>query len=157
MSYLTWQRLTLVALCSLVLTWLVTLVMERGGATPERVPWTVLVVCAAAGASALWLGWQVRRYVKGDKPGLDPIRAARTAVFAQACAYTGAILVGAFAGYGVALLDEWSHGPRREVVISALLGAVAGGALLAAGAIAERWCRHHGDDDRGDRTEPSTA
>ncbi|MFW2512300.1 DUF3180 domain-containing protein [Demequina sp. SO4-13] len=155
MSYLTWQRLTLVGLCSVALAWLVTVVMEGGGATPEPVPWTVFVVCVAAGAFALWMGWQVRRYLKGDKPDLDGMRAARTAVLAQACAYAGAILVGAFLGYALGLADEWSHTPRREVILSALLGALAGAVLLASGAIAEHWCRHGGDDE--DRSEPSAA
>lgn len=158
MTYLTWQRLTLVGLSAVALAWLVTLVMEGSGGTPEPVPWTVAVTCGIAAAIALWLGWQVRRYLKGDKPDLDAMRAARTAVFAQACAYAGAILGGAFGGYALALLDDWSHEPRREVVISALIGLLASAVLLASGLIAEHWCRHMGDDDEhGKRPEASTA
>lgn len=160
MAYLTWQRLTLVGLCSVALAWLVTMVMDRGGATPTAVPWTVYGICAAAGALALVFGWQVRKFQLGDRPGLDGLRAARTAVYAQACAYAGAILAGAFGGYALGLVDQWSHGPRRDVIISALLGALAGVALVIAGAVAERWCRYNGNDnERGDGTptEPSPA
>lgn len=158
MTYLTWQRLALVGLCAVALAWLVTAVMTRGGATPEPVPWTVVLICALSAGIALWLGWQVRRYLNGDKPELDGMRAARTAVFAQACAYAGAILGGAFGGYALALLEDWSHAPRREVIISALIGALAGIVLLVAGAVSERWCRHTGDDDEGsESSQASTA
>ncbi len=158
MTYLTWQRLALVGLCAVALAWLVTAVMKRAGGAPETVPWTVALICALAAGIALWLGWQVRRYLNGDKPELDGMRAARTAVFAQACAYSGAILGGALGGYALGLLEDWSHDPRRAVIISALIGALGGIALLVAGAVAERWCRHTGDDDEGsERTEASAA
>ncbi|MFN3867381.1 MAG: DUF3180 family protein, partial [Demequina sp.] len=81
MSYLTWQRLALVGLCAVAIAWLVTVTMDGGGATPAPVPWTVPLVCAAAGVFALWMGWQVRRYLHGHKPSLDAMRAARTAVY----------------------------------------------------------------------------
>lgn len=157
MSYLTWQRLALAGLITVVPSWLITVAMERNGATPERVPWTMIVVCIVAGGFALWAGWQVRSYLKGDRPSLDALRAARTAVYAQACAYGGAILVGAFGGYGLGLIDQWSHEPRREVILSALFGALAGAALMIAGAVAERWCRHSDDGDHGERSEATTA
>ena len=147
MSYLTWQRLTGVGLGAFALAWLITEGMQNTGATPAPVPWTVHVVAVVASAIALWLGWQVRAYLKGDKPGLDGLRAARTAVFAQACAYLGAILTGAYGGYALGLADMWGHDPRRDVIVSALLGVASAVVLLAAGAIAEHWCRH---DDRGD-------
>lgn len=162
MSYLTWQRLTAVGVSALVLAWLVTRAMVNTGATPTAVPWTVHVVAVTAGAIALWGGWQVRAYLNGDKPDLDGLRAARTAVYAQACAYVGAILTGAYGGYALGLIDMWSHDPRRAVIISALLGAASALLLLVAGVIAEYWCRNdQGSDDAGrdgvERTGPSPA
>lgn len=162
MSYLTWQRLTLVGVSTLGLGWLVTRAMVGAGATPASVPWTVHVVAVAAAAVALWLGWQVRAYLKGNKPDLDGLRAARTAVYAQACAYVGAILIGAYGGYAIGLADMWGHDPRREVIVSALLASASALVLLTAGVIAENWCRNdRGSNDpsvgTSERTGPSPA
>lgn len=155
MSPLTWQRLTLVGVVSLALVWLVVRVADSSGTTPPEVPWSAWVVSVVAAACVLWFGWQVRRFLKGDKPDLPPMRAARSAMFAQACAYVGAILVGAYGGYALGLADSWSHGPRQDVIISALIAAAGAGILLGAGVIAEHWCRHSDDDD--DRAESSPA
>lgn len=162
MSYLTWQRLTGVGISALVLAWLVTEAMVNTGATPAPVPWTVHVVSIGAGAIAIWLGWQVRAYLNGDKPELDGLRAARTAVYAQACAYVGAILAGAYGGYALGLAEMWGHDPRREVIVSALLGTASALLLLVAGTIAENWCRNDHDSDNSgrdgaERTGPSPA
>lgn len=162
MSYLTWQRLTVVGLIVLAFAWLITEGMQSSGATPAPVPWTVHVVAVLAGGVAIWLGWQVRAYLKGDRPNLDGLRAARTAVYAQTCAYVGAMLVGAYGGYALGLVDMWGHDPRREVIVSALLGGASALVLLAAGVIAERWCRNNRDGegqgrDNMDRTDPSPA
>lgn len=146
-------------LCALALAWLMTEVMTNRGASPEAVPWTAHVAVVVAGAFALWTGWQVREYLKGNKPSLDALRAARTAVYAQACAYLGAILTGAYGGYALGLMDQWSHEPRRAVVISALIGAASGLLLLIAGSISERWCRHdqQGDDPEAEGPERAGA
>lgn len=158
MSYLTWQRLTGVGLSTLVLAWLVTEALLNTGATPATVPWTVHVVAITAGGVAIWLGWQVRAYLKGDKPGLDGLRAARTAVYAQACAYVGAILTGAYGGYALGLADMWGHDPRREVIVSALLGGASALVLLLAGVIAENWCRNDRDsNDPGPESSERTG
>lgn len=156
MSPLSWQRLVSIGLGAVVLAAVGVRAMLAWGVTPMVVPWTVLGVSAAAGVLALWLGWQVRRYVSGDGPRLDLLRAARTAVYAQACAYVGAALAGAYGGYALGLMDAWAHGPRRAVIISALVAAVGGVLLAIAGAVAEHWCRHRDDDDE-DGAAPSPA
>ena len=153
MSALSWQRLTLVGLVSLALVWLLTAGLWSSGATPPHVPWSAPAIALVAAACALWFGWQVRRFLTGKKPDLSALRAARTAVFAQACAYGGAVLTGAYGGYALGLLDDWSHGPRREVIISAFIAAAAGLLLVIAGVVAEHWCKHSDeDDDRGEAT-----
>ena len=146
MSYLTWQRLTGVGVSALALAWLVTEGMKNAGGTPATVPWTAHVVALVASAIALWLGWQVRAYLKGNKPDLDGLRAARTAVYAQTCAYVGAILAGAYGGYALGLADMWGHEPRREVI----------------GVIVENWCRSDRDGENQrhqgpEHTGPSPA
>ncbi|WP_062462118.1 DUF3180 domain-containing protein [Demequina soli] len=151
MSPLSWTRLTALAAVMGVVAWAIARMAVGSGSSPMSVPWTVLLVAGAGAVAALWLGWTVRRYRRGKNPGLSGMRAARTAVFAQACAYTGAIITGAFAGYGLAIADEWSHGPRRDVAISAFVAAAGGLVLVIAGLVAEHWCKDGGDDDSGSR------
>ena len=155
MQYLTWRRLTTVGLAAAVLAWLLTLLMDRGGATPLAVPWSFDVVCVAAGAATLSFGWQVRQYLHGNRPNLDGLRAARTAVLAQATAYVGVIIAGAAAGYALGLIDDWGHEPRRAVIISALIAAAAALIMMVAGVVAERWCRHGGGTDDDPPQAPS--
>ena len=155
MSPLSWQRLTLVGLVALVFAWLVSAGMSAG-TTPPHVPWSAVAFSLVAAACALWFGWQVRRFLKGKKPELSALRAARTVVFAQACAYAGAVTTGAYGGYALGLLDDWSHGPRREVIISALIAAGAALLLTIAGMVAEHWCKHTDEDDE-DKAEPTAA
>jgi uncharacterized membrane protein YhiD involved in acid resistance len=152
---LTWRRLTAVGAISTVLAWLVVMLMDRGGSTPLAVPWTFDLVCVAAGVAALWFAWQVRQYLHGKRPHLDGLRAARTAVLAQATAYVGVIIAGASVGYALALLDDWSHAPRRDVIVSALIAAGAAVFMLVAGVIAERWCRHGDDPEPTGAAEPA--
>jgi len=154
---LTWLRLTVVGVAAAILGWVVTMMLTGSGATPLAVPWTVVVVCLVAGVAALWFGWQVRQYLNGDRPSLDGLRAARTVVFAQATAYVGVIVVGMCGGYALGLLEDWSHGPRREVIYSALLAAGAAAVMLIAGIVAERWCRHGDDGEAGSDTSTQTV
>jgi len=156
---LTWRRVILVVAVVAVIGWLVAKLMLRSGASPAPVPWTVPPVLLAAGALALRLGWRVKQFVDGRRPGLDPLQAARTAMFAQACAYCGAALAGVYLGYGVALLPDWSHQPRRDVIIAALIAAAAAALLCAAGWLAERWCAADGGDKppRAPRTTAGIA
>lgn len=143
---LTWRRVTFVSAAVAVIGWLVAMLMLRSGSSPAPVPWTVPPVLVAAGVLALRLGWRVKQFVDGKRPGLDPLQAARTAMFAQACAYSGAALAGAYLGYAVALLPDWSHQPRRDVIIAALIAAAGAAVLCATGWLAERWCSADGGD-----------
>ena len=147
MERITWQRLALIAVITLALGWLITRVALNGGYTPSPVPWTVPLVSVFGGVLALVFAWPVRQYQSGKRPGLDGLRAARAAVFAQACAYAGALLAGGFGGYALGVAAEWSHTPRREVAISALVAVLGGLLLLAGGLVAEHWCRTKPPED----------
>ncbi len=143
------SRIRLVVLAAImgVVSWGVSRTAVNSGASPMSVPWTVIAIAVALAGVVVWLGWTVRQYRRGKNPGLSGLRAARTAVFAQAAAYTGAIMTGAFGGYGLAIAVEWSHGPRRDVAISAFIAA-AGGLVVVVGALlAEHWCKDDGGND----------
>lgn len=139
------MRILVLAGITGVLAWGISRALIGSGRAPLPIPWTVLVVVVVAAVVAVVLGWAVRQYRRGKRPGLSPIRAARTAVYAQACAYAGAILGGAYGGYAVALAADWGHAPRRAVAVSALIGLVGAAVLCGAGLLAEHWCKHDGD------------
>ena len=141
MEHLSWQRLSIIAGVTLALGWLLTRVAIGNGYTPTGVPWTLPGICVVGGVLSLVFAWPVRQYQHGNRPSLDGLRAARAAVFAQACAYAGALMASGLVGYALGVAGEWEHGPRREVAISALIAALGGLALLVCGAIAEHWCR----------------
>ena len=147
MEHLSWQRLSIIAVVTLVLAWLVSRLAIGNGYTPTVVPWTMPIVCVIGAVLALVFAWPVRQYQQGKNPGLDALRAARAAVFAQASAYAGVLIGAGFLGYALALADHWGHGPRRDVAISALIAALAALILLIGGLIAEHWCRTKPPED----------
>ncbi len=155
MSRLTWRRVLLAAIGAAAVAWIISEIVLRAGSTPVPVPWSVPPLLAVIGGLALRLGWRVRQYRAGKRPGLDPLQAARTAMFAQACAYSGAVLAGAYLGYALALLPDWSHEPRRQVIVAALVALAGAIALGASGWVAERWCA--ADDGDGDRKPPGAS
>jgi Protein of unknown function (DUF3180) len=121
----------------------------RGGAAPVHLPWSTLIVGIALGGLALVMAWPIRQLKRGKRGRIDSTRAVRTAMLAQASAYAGALLGGMYGGFALVLLRDWSHAPRREAAIAAGLAALGGLIMLAAGVIAEWWCRitDGGDDE----------
>ena len=157
MAQLTWRRVGLVAIVIAALAWTVVGIMNRTGASPVPVPWTVPPLLVVASVVALRLGWRVRQYRDGKRPNLDPLEAARAAMFAQASAYSGAALSGAYFGYVIALLPDWSHEPRREIIITAFVALAAALVLCAAGWVAERWCAADDGEGKSPEASPSAA
>ena len=136
------RTLVLLALGVAAVTWWVMrMLVGRGSATPPDVPWLVVAVELVIGAVVLSMGWAVRQYQRGERPTLDPVRAARTAVLAKASCYTGALLTGWYGGQALSLLtdaDVPGNGVRAAAAGVAVVGAVA---LTVAGLVVEHWCR----------------
>jgi len=87
------------------------------------------------------MGWAVRQFLRGKRPSLDPIRAARTAVLAKASAYTGSLLAGWYAGQVLLLLGDLDIAVRRERAIAAACAAVAAVLLCVVGLLVEWFCQ----------------
>jgi hypothetical protein len=141
MHHLTWGSVLAVFGVSAVVAWGLATLATKGGISPLHVPFTAPLACVVVGVITLSLANSVRQYLAGKRPGLDPLRAARTVILAQASAYTGAMLGGAFLGYAISIAADWAHEPRRDAAIAAGIAALGGVALLVCGWIAERWCR----------------
>ncbi len=86
------------------------------------------------------MGWTVRQFVRGKRPGFDPLIAARTVALAKASAYTGALLTGWYAGHVLEVIGRLSHPPMRDLALAAGASAAAGLVMAVVGLVAERWC-----------------
>jgi len=115
--------------------------------------WVSVIVLVFMACGVVFAGLPVRRFLRGQarKP-LNPIRAMRTLVLAQAAALTGALVSGWYLAQVLVLLPVFDLGARRAVVLL-LAASAAGGALLAiAGLVTQGMCRVDGggEDDNGD-------
>ncbi len=131
-------------------------VFTRSGELVPRPAVLSGVLLVVMGGLVLWLARPVRHYLQGRATtSLDPLRAARTVVLAQAAALTGAAAAGWYAGQVAVVLTDLSleANQARLLPLGALI--VAGVALAAAGLVAQRWCRvdppEEGDDQARDR------
>lgn len=153
---------TLLALAAVVaaVTWIVLDVLVDNGTAPPQVPWLVAAVEVVIAGVVLAMGWAVRQFLRGKRPGLDPIRAARTAVLAKASCYTGALLAGWYGGQALALVTDLAvpgNGGRAAAAAVATGGAVV---LAVVGLVVERFCRVPPPDEgavRGDEAAPDAS
>jgi drug/metabolite transporter (DMT)-like permease len=135
------------ALFTTALGWLaLDLWSRQGGRTPAQ-SYLAAVAVAVLAAVVLVLAREVRRSVRGERrPPVAPLAAARVAVLSKAAAYGGAVLTGWYAALVLAVLDDPS-GVRRERALTAGACAVAAAVLVAAGFVAQRWCRLPPDEN----------
>lgn len=146
------RTVLLVALVVGVGAWAVLDAREASGGVAPPVPWTAAVAVGLLAVAVLVSGLEVRRWVAGrrERP-MDPLVAARVAVFAKAAAYSGGALVGWYLAQAVVVLPD-VVGERRTRLFLALVSAAGSAALAAAGLVAQRWCRRPPDEPGGDGT-----
>ncbi|MCB7136868.1 DUF3180 domain-containing protein [Cellulosimicrobium marinum] len=133
--------LLLVAAVTTAVGWLVVRWLEGRGTYLPAVPWVVDVAIVALAGAVLWAGWTVRSYQKGKRPGLDPIRAARTFVLAKAAALTGALLAGWYGAQVLAVLGDLAIEARRDRAVAAGVAVGCAVVLAVVGLLAERFCQ----------------
>jgi hypothetical protein len=147
------QTLLLVAAGAGVVSFVVYLLLTRDGSLVPRPPTLAGVLLLVMGGLVLWLARPVRRYLQGRATtSLDPLRAARTVVLAQAAALTGSAAAGWYAGQLAVVAGDLSLVANQSRVVPLLLMLLAGVALAAAGLVAQRWCRvEPRDEDEDER------
>jgi len=100
--------------------------------------WISLIVLLFMACGVFFAGLPVRRFLRGQsKKSLNPMRAMRTLVLAQAAALTGGLVSGWYLAQVLVLLPDFDIESRRTLVLR-LAAFSAGGALLA---VAQRMCR----------------
>jgi hypothetical protein len=104
--------------------------------------WISLIVLVFMACGVFFAGLPVRRFLRGQaKKSLNPMRAMRTLVLAQAAALTGALVSGWYLAQVLVLLPDFDIESRRALVLR-FAALSAGGALLAvAGLLTQRMCR----------------
>lgn len=155
-----WQTLLGVAIVVGVLAALLTTWLDRQGPGMPYVSWFVVAVELLIAGVVFSMGWAVHQFLRGKRPGLDPIRAARTAVLAKAACYTGALLTGWYGGQVAAhLLNTAIPGYAGR---AGSAGVAAGGAvvLAAVGLLVEWFCRvppQDGEKEHEPKATPDPA
>ena len=96
-------------------------------------------------------GLPIRRFLRGQaKKSLNPMRAMRTLVLAQAAALTGALVTGWYLAQALVLLPDFDIDSRRTLVVR-LAALTAGGAVMVvAGLLAQAMCRVDKGDEGDD-------
>ncbi len=156
------RTLLLLAAATAAIGWFVLRALSRHGRDVPAVPWPMVAVLVLLAVVVFVMGWQVRQYLRGKNPALDPVRAARTAALAKAACYAGALLTGWYAAQVLAVLDMLQIEAQRARAGAAALAVLGAVELVTAGMIAEWFCRIPPPDDGSPEAarrgpEPDTA
>ena len=154
----------LVFLVGLVATALGYLVLrvwtDQGGALPPA-PWGALIVLVFMACGVVFAGLPVRRFLRGRaKKTLNPIRAMRTVVLAQASALTGALVTGWYLAQMLVVLPDLDIASVRSLAWRLAALAAGGVLMVVAGLVVQAMCRvdkdsrgENKDADRDDEDE----
>lgn len=133
--------------------WFATLMAGRYSLATPVLPLTGLVTMGVIVVLTLVLGIRVLRWRNGKKKKmLNPILAAWTLVLAQACAYTGAMLLGWHAGIFLDQLRLWNVRSGQAITWQTLIMAGGGLAMIVVGLVVERFCRIPPEDGDAEGT-----
>lgn len=150
------ETLAIVAVLVAVGCWLALRALGSRGVFAPEVPWLVIAVEVLIATVVLTMGWAVRQYLRGKRPTLNPIRAARTAVLAKASCYTGAVLTGWYGGQVLVVLGDLAIASQRARAGSAALAMLGALIMAVVGLVVEWFCRIPPPEDGaardGDRT-----
>ena len=136
-----WQTLVTITIAAAAAAWLLLRLLERGSVYTPPVPWLVSAVMLVIAAVVLVMGWQVRQFLRGKRPRLNPLRAARTAVLAKASCYAGALLAGWYLAQVLVVLADLEILARRAQASSAAIATGAAVLLAVVGLVVEWFCR----------------
>jgi hypothetical protein len=152
-----WRVLLAVAAVGLVGGWFGgTLLEESAGAAPT-VPWTSVVVMVFAAAVLGATAWSTWRTIHRQRRWIEPHQAVNRLLLAKASALVGALMAGAYAGFGARFLDDLSAPLPQERVLRAGLFVASAVLVVVAALLLERACRVPGgpDEEPGEEDEPA--
>jgi hypothetical protein len=123
----------------------------QGGGMPQA-SWGSLIVLVFMAGGVIFAGLPVRRFLKGRarKP-LNPMRAMRTVVLAQASALTGTLVASWYVAQVLVLWPSFDLPSRRSLGWRLLALAVGGVLMVVAGLVVQAMCRVDGDHRDADQ------
>lgn len=134
------STLALVAVAAGATTWWLLRLLEGRGTHLGPVLWVVAPALLVLAVLVLWAASGVRSYLRGRRPSLDALRAARTVALAKAASLTGALLTGWYAGQVLLTLPHLHVETQQGRAWSAGVAALSSVVLAVAGVVAERFC-----------------
>ncbi|KQT93588.1 hypothetical protein ASG49_00865 [Marmoricola sp. Leaf446] len=138
--------LVLLGVVGLVAGWSLRLAALRLGYAEPDVTSTSLALLVFVAAILGGSAWLTRRAVRRDRSRLAHHAAVNRLVLGKACALVGALLLGGYAGYGLAQLGVGDPAAFTRLWRSGL-GALAAGAVLVTALLLEHACRVPGDPE----------
>ena len=154
------RLLLLVGLAVTAVAYLVLHIWTAQGGSLPPASWASLIFLAFMAAGVVFAGLPVRRFLRGKaKKALNPIRAMRTLILAQAAALTGTLVTGWYLAQIFELLPDYDVASRRALVWK-LVALAAGGVLMTvAGCVVQAMCRLGRDprDPNGERRPESDS
>lgn len=134
------RSLVAAVLVGLVCGWSVRLFSLRTGRAEPNVSLTAIGVLLLAAALLAGTAVLTRRVLRADRTRLQHHHAVNRLLLGKACAITGAVLLGAYAGYAIAQLGVGEPTATTRLWRSAL-AAVAALSMTVAALVLEHACR----------------
>jgi hypothetical protein len=148
------------AVAGLLLGWVGGALLERTQGAAPTVPWTSASVLVLGAVMLGWAAWSTWRTVHRQRRWIDPNRAVSYLLLAKASSLAGALVAGAYVGFGALFLDDLSAPLPQERVLRAGVAAFAAVLVVVAALLLERACRvpkgpEDDDEDHDDEQDPS--
>jgi hypothetical protein len=129
------------ALVGLVLGWLLRPLSIRLDGTAPTVGWLPVAALAFVALVVGSVAWLTHRSLHRRRERLAPHHAVNRLVLAKACAVAGALVAGGYFGYALSWVGMSGAELAGQRLVRALLGGVAGAALVVGSLLLERACR----------------
>lgn len=135
------------ALVGLVLGWSLRPLGIRLNGTAPTVGWLPVLALAFVALVMGSVAWSTYRSVQRRRERLEPHHAVNRLVLGKSGALAGAVVAGGYFGYALAWVGLTEVELAQQRLQHAVLGGVAGVALVVTSLLLERACRVSRDDD----------
>ena len=129
------------ALLGLVLGWALHPVSIRLHGTAPTVGWLPVLALGFVALVVASVAWSTHRALHRRGERLEPHHAVNRLVLAKSCALAGALVAGGYVGYALSWVGLDDAELAQQRLVRALVGGVAGTALVVGSLLLERACR----------------
>ena len=141
------RSLLLLGGCGFVIGWFSVPVFEAIQTAAPTIGWQSVFALAFLAAVLLGTAWSTWRALHRLQRYIEPNRAVNLLVLAKASALVGALVAGAYLGFGAQFLDSLDIELPRERAIRSGLAAVASLLMMVGGLLLERALRIPGEPE----------